>query len=296
MEQLTSFYDNTVSDSFFNLVSPDVGLTYPESSAFMQKLLLTIDLNRLAEVFFHQLQNKLPLSALKIHSQTASLALGDENNNKNIKTLDCTAEHQTFASISYSFRQGLKLSEWRLLQELHSYFKNPLRNALEHYKLKQLAMKDHLTSLGNRVSYQETLHRLLSQARRQSAEFGLLVIDLDKFKSINDLFGHCEGDNVLLAFSDALSQCLRETDYAFRFGGDEFCCLLPDSDKQVNHSVAGRINAAIANHALLARHGLSCSIGGANYRPNDDEQSLFKRADEALYAAKKAGRNCFQAA
>lgn len=296
MEQLTPFYDNTASDSFFSLNSPDAGLSYSESSAFMQKLLLSIDLNKLADVFFQQLQNKLPLTALKIHFQTTSLALGEENNNKNIKTLDCTLEHQAFATISYSFRQGLKLGEWRLLQELHGYFKNPLKNALEHYRLKQLAMKDHLTSLGNRVSYQETLHRLLSQARRQNCEFGLLVIDLDKFKAINDLFGHCEGDHVLIAVSDALRLCLRETDYAFRFGGDEFCCLLPDGDKQVNHSVAARINAAIADHALLAKHGLSCSIGGANYCLNDDEQSLFNRADKALYAAKKAGRNCFQAA
>jgi diguanylate cyclase (GGDEF)-like protein len=296
LEQLTPFYDNTASDSFFSLNSPDTGLTYPESSAFMQKLLLTIELNKLADVFFQQLQHKLPLTALKIHFQTTSLALGDENNNKNIKTLDCTEDHQVFANISYGFKQGLKLSEWRLLQELHGYFKHPLRNALEYYKLKQLAMKDHLTSLGNRVSYQETLHRLLSQARRQSCVFGLLVIDLDKFKLVNDLFGHSEGDNVLVAVSDALRQCLRETDYAFRFGGDEFCCLLPDSDTQANQMVAARINAAMASHALLARHALSCSIGGASYTEGDDEQSLFSRADKALYIAKEAGRNCFKAA
>jgi diguanylate cyclase (GGDEF)-like protein len=296
LEQLTPFYDNTASDSFFSLNSSEAGLSYPESSAFMQKLLLTIDLNKLADVFFQQVQNKLPLTALKIHFQTTSLALGEENNNKNIKTLDCTVEHQAFASISYSFRQGLKLGEWRMLQELHGYFKNPLKNALEHYRLKQLAMKDHLTSLGNRVSYQESLHRLLSQARRQNCEFGLLVVDLDKFKTINDLFGHSEGDNVLIAVSDALRQCLRETDYAFRFGGDEFCCLLPDSDTQANHMVAERINNAIASHSLLARHGLSCSIGGSSYRTGDDEQSLFTRADKALYMAKEAGRNCFKAA
>lgn len=296
MEQLTSFYENTVSESFFSLSNTEDGLTPPETSAFIQKLLVTIDLHKLSEVFFQQLQNKLPLTALKIQFMSTSLTLGEENNNNNIKTLECSEDHLPFASISYNFRQGLKLSEWRLLQELHRHFKYPLKNALEHRKLKQLAMKDYLTSLGNRVSYQETLHRLLSNAKRQSSNFGLLVIDMDKFKAVNDLYGHGEGDKVLVAVSDAITQCLRETDYAFRFGGDEFCCLLPDSDTTANQMIARRIQSAINSHALLARHGVSCSIGGASYRSDDDEQSIFCRADSALYAAKEAGRNCFKAA
>jgi diguanylate cyclase (GGDEF)-like protein len=157
-------------------------------------------------------------------------------------------------------------------------------------------MKDYLTSLGNRANYDETLHRLISQANRYERGFGLLVIDLDKFKQVNDKFGHSNGDKVLISCADTLRYCLRDTDFPFRFGGDEFCCLLADSGEQTNIVIAQRIQHAVKDNAVLKKHGVSCSIGSSNYLAGDSENSIFTRADTALYAAKQAGRNCYRTA
>lgn len=294
LEQL--IYDNTVSDSFFNLDKPENGLSHDEINQLMQQFMSSIDLHKLSSLFFQQLQQKLNLLALKIQFPTGTLTLGDADKSCNIKTLDFSSHHRVFATLSYSFSRVLNIREANILQELHRYFKHPLKNALEHYSLKQLAMKDHLTSLGNRANYHETLRRLISQANRHGTDFGLLVLDMDKFKQVNDKFGHQEGDNVLIAMATVMEDCLRETDFAFRFGGDEFCCLLPGSNEQNNQVIAQRIQAAMAKHRLLSKHGVSCSIGSANYQATDTEASLFERADHALYSAKEAGRSCFIAA
>ena len=294
LEQL--IYDNTISEGFFNIDKPENGLTQDEINNLIQQLMSTIDLHKLSSLFFQNLQHKLNLTALKIQFPTGTLTLGDADKSCNIKTLDFSSQHRVFATLSYSFSRVLSMREANILQELHRYFKHPLKNALEHYSLKQLAMKDHLTSLGNRANYHETLRRLISQANRHGTDFGLLVIDMDNFKQVNDCCGHQEGDNVLIAMASVLEECLRETDFAFRFGGDEFCCLLPGSNEENNQVVAERIQLAMAKHSLLSKHAVSCSIGSANYQATDSQSSLFERADNALYCAKEAGRSCFIAA
>jgi diguanylate cyclase (GGDEF)-like protein len=289
-------YDTTVTDSFFSLEQTESSLSQHEINLFMHQLMSSIDLHKLTSLFYQQLKNKLNLRAVKIKHHLGILTLGDADSSCNVKTIEYTHEHQSFATISYFFTGALSVRETSILQELHRHFKSPLCNALEFQKVKQMAMKDHLTSLGNRANYQETLHRLISNAKRHESAFGLLVIDMDKFKQVNDRYGHHEGDNVLVAMAEVLQQSLRDTDYAFRFGGDEFCCLLQRSNGFDNERVANRIQASMRKHPTLAKHAISCSIGSANYHLEDTEQSLFSRADQALYGAKNAGRSCFQAA
>jgi diguanylate cyclase (GGDEF)-like protein len=179
---------------------------------------------------------------------------------------------------------------------MHLYFSNPLKNALEHHKMKQFAMKDFLTSLGNRASYDEAIGRLISHAERHQSPFGLLVLDLDNFKQVNDQFGHHEGDKVLVAFTQTLTHCLRDSDFAFRFGGDEFCCLLPDTTSPAIQLIAERINEAVNADSLLNKHHVTCSIGSTLYKEHDSPALVFSRADTALYQAKQNGRNCINAA
>lgn len=294
MEQL--IYDTTVTDNFFSLESTESSLTQHEINHVMHQLMSSIDIHKLASLFYQQLKNKLNLRAVKIQHNLGILTLGDADSSCNVKTIEFTQERQSFATISYFFTGVLSVRETSILNELHRHFRSPLYNALEFQKVKQMAMKDHLTSLGNRANFQETLHRLFSNAKRHERAFGLLVIDMDKFKQVNDRYGHQEGDNVLIAMAEVLQQSLRDTDYAFRFGGDEFCCLLQQSKDHDNERVANRIQASMTRHPILAKHSISCSIGSANYRLDDTEQSIFSRADQALYGAKNAGRSCFQAA
>ncbi|WJG11319.1 GGDEF domain-containing protein [Aliiglaciecola sp. LCG003] len=293
---MTQLFEPAVSDSVFTLEPHQTGLSQSETQIIMHQMMSSLDLHKLASVFFSQLKNSLNADAVTIKFPTGLITLGDSQNANNIKMLDQVSQKNTFATMVYSFSNSLTLREANILNELHRLFKFPLRNALEHHTLKQMALKDHLTSLGNRVNYQETLTRMISQGKRTGDAFGLLVIDMDNFKQVNDRFGHNEGDQVLIASAEALKLSLRDTDYAFRFGGDEFCCLLPGSDDSTNGIIARRIQSLMADCAILSKHGISCSIGSTNYADGDTEQDLFNRADKALYSAKESGRSCYKAA
>ncbi|MCV2885007.1 GGDEF domain-containing protein [Aestuariibacter sp. AA17] len=298
MEQIR--YSSSSFDSVFSIDHLQSELSQFDLNTFMQQLLTTIDLRELAELYFCHLAGKLNLAGMRIVFNEDSLTLGDTQKSRNVRYLDfkhdVADQRQVLAKAEYFFNHVPSLKESAMLKEFHGYMSKPIKNAFEHHQLKQLAMKDHLTSLGNRRSYQESLHRMLSDAKRHNQSFGMLVIDLDNFKQVNDIHGHLEGDNVIRAMADILTQTLRDSDYAFRFGGDEFCCLLPGSLPEHNDIVAQRIMDHVANHPLLKRYSVSCSIGSAIYQREDCETKLFERADRALYHAKNAGRSCFIAA
>lgn len=296
MEQLNAFYDEGISENVFNFEQFNHGMSHTEVNQFMHKLLTTIDLSRLCELFFQQLKTRLRLEAVKIQFADQVLNLGAWHPQNTYKTLSCLRNDQTFAVIHYAFGRTLSTADWQTLQQMHLYFSNPLKNALEHHKVKQFAMKDFLTALGNRASYAEAISRLTRQAERHPSSFGLLVLDLDNFKQVNDQFGHHEGDKVLIAFTHTLTQCLRESDFAFRFGGDEFCCLLPDTSAPTLLLIAERIKAAVVTDSMLQKHRVSCSIGSTVYQQGDTPSQVFSRADSALYQAKQNGRNCIAAA
>jgi diguanylate cyclase (GGDEF)-like protein len=308
LEQLNQFYDANVGEPYFSLeestkgLGQDLengqkqGLTQGQLNKFILKLLTTIDLPKLSELYFQQLERTLPLSELKIQFEDNSVKFGQTVKNTHLKTLNCMQMGSAIAVMDYSFTQPLSLRDWQILQQMHVNFCYPFKNALEHHKIKQFAMKDFLTSLGNRASYDETMVRLASQSQRRHQPFGLLVLDMDNFKQVNDIHGHQEGDKVLMACADTILHCLRESDFAFRFGGDEFCCLLPEADNLTNNLIAERIRTAIESESLMQQHKISCSIGSANYQEVDSQIGIFSRADEALYAAKQAGKNCIRAA
>lgn len=294
MEQLNQFYQENVSSSFFSLDQNTQGMSQVELNQFIQKLLTTIDLPKLTELYFQQLKTTLHLSALKIQYDDQMIEFGMAGENNHTKILKCM--DNSVASISYCFSNPISLRDWQILQQMHVHFSFPLKNALTHQKIKQFAMKDFLTSLGNRASYEESILRLVSQSERHHQGFGLLLLDMDNFKQVNDTHGHQEGDKVLITCAKTILSCLRESDFAFRFGGDEFCCLLPESSYETNTLIAQRIQLAIAAEPLLKSHNISCSIGASTYQKNDNQLAIFSRADEALYKAKKTGKNCIRAA
>ncbi len=304
MEQLNPFYDSNVGEPYFSLEEPKQGLDHAQKQGltqiqlnkFILKLLTTIDLPKLSKLYFQQLQSTLPLSELKIQFEDNRVKFGRPVKNAHLKTLNCVQNNSPVAVMDYSFTQPLSLRDWQILQQMHMNFCFPFKNALEHHKVKQFAMKDFLTSLGNRASYNDTMVRMANHSQRRQQPFGLLILDMDNFKQVNDVHGHQEGDKVLVAFANTILQSLRESDFAFRFGGDEFCCLLPEANNQTNNLISERVNNAIGSNLILQQHKISCSIGSTTYRQNDSHTGIFSRADEALYAAKLAGKNCIRTA
>ncbi|MDT8428764.1 MAG: EAL domain-containing protein [Pseudomonadales bacterium] len=171
------------------------------------------------------------------------------------------------------------------------------KRASEHIKF--LATHDNLTGLPNRVMFAELLEKAVQLAKRYPKEsFAVLFIDLDRFKTINDTFGHHIGDTLLMEVAGRLKQPLRESDVVARLGGDEFVILLQHtSTKAQIEAVAGKILASLSSGMTIqGRHcQVSCSIGVSLYGQDAFDQSeLMQHADAAMYIAKQEGKNNFQ--
>ncbi|WP_437881976.1 7TM diverse intracellular signaling domain-containing protein [Pseudomonas sp. LRF_L74] len=162
-------------------------------------------------------------------------------------------------------------------------------------RLRAMAMKDPLTSLPNRNSLQRQMDMALRRAQRRQELLGVMLIDLDGFKPINDQLGHAAGDLVLVEVARRIQSCSRETDTPARLGGDEFvlvCETIASSEDA--HYLAERMREVISRPIELEDGQpvtVGASIGVALTLGEEDSKSLMRRADEAMYAAKSAGRN-----
>ena len=163
-------------------------------------------------------------------------------------------------------------------------------------KVEELAATDPLTGLYNRRHFANVFDRLFSESCRHDTDLSCMMIDLDKYKSINDTCGHQAGDEVLMLAAKVIRNQLRPMDAAARFGGDEFVLLLPETSAAETEIVARRIRQAFkpATALLLGRaEGISMSIGIGSVRANQPSHpdQLIAAADKALYRSKESGRD-----
>jgi diguanylate cyclase (GGDEF)-like protein/PAS domain S-box-containing protein len=169
------------------------------------------------------------------------------------------------------------------------------RRQLEQ-KLERQAQTDVLTGLCNRRHFYSLGKKELSRTHRLGTTLSVLMIDIDRFKSINDTYGHDVGDQVLMAMAQACTPQLRENDLLARLGGEEFAVLLPDTQIATAEQVANRLRETLAQMAIPLAGGnfvsFTVSAGVAALAdPQDGLDTLLKRADVALYRAKRSGRN-----
>ncbi|HYC42655.1 MAG TPA: GGDEF domain-containing protein [Noviherbaspirillum sp.] len=166
------------------------------------------------------------------------------------------------------------------------------RYQLEHYEEK--SVRDELTGLYNRRQLQSELEQAKLHADGRGVPFTICLIDIDKFKEINDNNGHLVGDTILKEFSRVARDSIRDTDILGRYGGDEFLQILPDTDLKgaVMHAERLRVYAHFLDfQKILEQKHISLSIGVAQYRRGEKIIDLISRADSALYQAKQLGRN-----
>jgi diguanylate cyclase (GGDEF)-like protein len=163
-------------------------------------------------------------------------------------------------------------------------------------ELRFQATHDALTGIWNRGAFLELLQREIERAVRSQTSTGLLMLDLDNFKKINDTYGHLAGDAVLKEVASRISQVVRSYDFVGRYGGEEFLVLLPGSDKEHAQQSAERIRSEIAKDPFLtagAETSVTASIGVTAATVNTiSGKEILAIADSALYEAKRAGRNC----
>lgn len=167
--------------------------------------------------------------------------------------------------------------------------------AVSHLEANLLAMRDPLTGLYNRRPLEEALHREILRAGRTGASVGMMAIDIDHFKSLNDRLGHDIGDAALREFALVLADCVREEDIACRAGGEEFVIILPGTDRNALHSRAEGVRQAIERASIIVGDNiirLTASIGLAGFPEHGKTgHAILRAADTALYRAKAAGRN-----
>jgi diguanylate cyclase (GGDEF)-like protein len=161
----------------------------------------------------------------------------------------------------------------------------------ENVRLQALARTDALTGLSNRHHFEQMLATEVDRMRRSRSIMCAVMVDLDRFKSVNDQFGHDVGDLALIGTARAMLAGRRPYDVVARFGGEEFVLLLPDTGLQAGLECAERLRRDIALESASSIAPLTASLGVAALAQREDGQSLIRRADVALYRAKRLGRD-----
>lgn len=157
--------------------------------------------------------------------------------------------------------------------------------------MRTLAETDALTGLPNRRAVSDRLQAAMALAQRTGQPLSVGLIDVDRFKLINDRFGHATGDDVLRVISGTMYRELRASDVLGRWGGEEFLMMAPCTSREAAAALAERVRGAVAAQGFAHGELVTISIGLAECRPGDQIDTLLRRADEALYRAKNSGRN-----
>jgi len=176
-------------------------------------------------------------------------------------------------------------------QDITSYKSLEIALKQNNEEFKRIAITDHLTGIYNRAYFDREIENSLARYHRYKHIFSILLMDIDHFKHINDTYGHAEGDNVLVKFSEVIGLKLRKTDIFARWGGEEFIILIPYIDKENAIVVADKLRTSIQNFNFSNKYNITCSIGVTQVKKDDEKDALFNRVDEALYEAKQDGRN-----
>jgi len=221
--------------------------------------------------------------------------------NEKLEKFQDSAEYFLFPLISKGKRfaylafEGLAKPDQEKVAILANQFALGLRRVHLYEKIEELATTDHLTGFFTRRHFLERFEEELARAEVKKLELSFLMIDIDHFKQINDTHGHLTGDHVLRGVAKIIRKSIREIDVAGRYGGEEFCVILPETNMAGARFAAERIRTALETTPIKAYDEIlkvTLSLGGATY-PQDARamDSLIDKADKALYKAKEEGRN-----
>ncbi|OPL13144.1 MAG: hypothetical protein AVO39_10890 [delta proteobacterium MLS_D] len=162
-------------------------------------------------------------------------------------------------------------------------------------KYRELSILDDLSGLYNSRYFYKQLEEEIDRVNRYGGPLSLILLDIDNFKSFNDTFGHVEGDEVLSRLGEVIRRCMRKTDSAYRYGGEEFTVLLPVTRCGEGRVIAERIRTTFKNETFLPVPGesvhLTVSLGIAEYRPSENMKKFVHRADQLMYQAKEGGKD-----
>jgi len=264
-----------------------------KSTPLSERLQTSLDLNQVLSIYTEYMLQRLPVSTLQFISDDQIINLvGDYESRANEFSVMLYADTEYLGQMVYQFKRPLSYVNKVRLEQMHRQLTFPLRNAMQFSRLRKVAVRDHLTGLGNRALLDETLEHLSARLKRDSSQSHIvMLLDMDGFKTVNDRHGHQQGDEALKQFGNLLQQQLRDTDRVFRYGGDEFVLILENTRPQQAEEIFSRIRNALNSDIELAIFNLGVSAGSLVMESFHSPQDVIDEADRRLYAAKVAGKD-----
>lgn len=268
-----------------------VNLNHYDISSALQT---TLDFNKLIQNFSSKIATMVPHSAYIYTNKEFGLEIKNGVFSRHSCSYSLKVEDQQLGELKLMRSHKFDIADLELLETLLCCLIYPLKNATLYQQALRMAYTDPLTQTSNRAAFDDYIKREISLAGRHSKSLSIIFLDVDYFKHINDQYGHECGDVALTSVAKWIKECLRSSDAVFRFGGEEFVIILSETDLVGAELVAERIRNNIANHTLshnMQAINITASLGVSELRGKDTVDALVKRADGAMYKAKKNGRN-----
>ena len=260
----------------------------PRPLELLRELQRSLEPEVVVDTFANRLHEHFAVEGFTFEHPDHRLHWGTEGEPAFAASLDL--EGDSLGRLAFYRQRAFGRRERDELARLADLLLQPLRNALAHASLQKQAFEDALTGLLNRQALDRMLPRELATAERNGQPMALVMIDLDCLKQINDTGGHAAGDEALRRVAQAISGSLRQSDLAFRVGGDEFMLLLPATGADGAMMVVERIQGFLRGGATLHGQTLAFSAGIARSAPGIAPDYLIEQADQAMYLAKRAGK------
>lgn len=287
--------DISVARASIQETSTDAG--HETRYRLLSALQTTLNTEHLLTIFFNEITALITISGLRYENEPLNLQVSLGNTAAHSSSYRLIIQGDQLGELAITRDSRFSETELHLFEKLLGNLLCPLRNTLRYQEALNASRTDALTGAGNRMALMESLEREISLARRYNQDLALLVMDVDKFKSINDEHGHAAGDRVLKELVRLISQINRNTDQCFRYGGEEFVVLLSNTSRSGASVIGERLCSAIANMRICADNGplqLTVSIGSASFCETDTAESLLNRADKAMYRIKQDGGNAVE--
>jgi diguanylate cyclase (GGDEF)-like protein len=274
-EKFTSFPDESA-------------LSAAQKLSMMELLQGHEDTRRILQEFAAEAATYVDLAAVRLNAGDVQMVVEVSKGQRYYRSFNLSSHSNLYGTLTIMRNTPFSRTETGLLKQLVDLLQIPMKQSLMLHRLKRQIRQDYLTGIGNRAHFDESLAEAIDQQSRSETGMVLVLLDLNKFKQINDTLGHQIGDDILVKFSLALKHAIRGGDKAFRLGGDEFALLLQPARQESVTKIAQRIHQWLTNDPMTHELNVSASVGYAIWEHGMNAAELINLADQAMYRHKFA--------